>query len=282
MTPELTRPEPVERAAKVKASLAVIAAALQRFTAPAVMCSFGKDSMAVLHLVRTLKPDLPVIFHREPFEPHKYAYANRVIAEWDLAVYDFPPERTEVQEGGGEIEVMNYYSLGGGRNCALPTGVRAPLEGERFVCALRDLYGKPTGTFAYPWDAVFHGHKSADVDPVLGAVPLAADYALSVDAATAVFPLRTWTDADVWAYLEANGVPLHNQRYIKIDGRWKERSDKTHNPDYITACTACMSQDGPRAVRCPKLGGQLVQNVSSQLRRVKLPPLAYLQRVPTN
>lgn len=272
MTPELT--------AKVAAARAIIAAALGRFTAPAIMCSFGKDSMAVLHLVRQLEPDLPVIFHREPFEPRKYAYANRIIAEWNLAVYDFPPERIEVQENGNELHLMKYYPLGGGKNCGLATGVRPPLEGDKFVCGLRDLYGKPTGTFAYPWDLVFHGHKSADVDPVLGALPLFADYALNVEAATAVFPLRTWTDADVWAYLETNDVPLHADRYIKIDGRWRDRADKVHNPDYVTACTACMRSAGPRSVPCPKLQGQLVQNVSSQLRRVKLPEFAYLQPQP--
>lgn len=272
MTPELT--------AKVESARAIIATALAHFTLPAVMCSFGKDSMAVLHLVRQQR-DLPVIFHREPFQPAKYAYANRVIMEWDLTVYDFPPEKTAVQEGGGELEVMNYYSLGGGHNCALPTGVRAPLAGEKALCGLRDLYGKPTGTFAYPWNAVFHGHKSADVDPVMGAVPLHADYALNVDCATAIFPLRDWTDADVWAYLEQSGAPLHTERYLKrADGTWKERTDKTHNPDYLTACTACMRSDGPRAVPCPRLAGQLVQNISSQLRRVKLPELAYTSPQP--
>lgn len=268
MSPELTT--------KVEASTIVIRTALQRFTTPAVMCSFGKDSMAVLHLMRTINPDLPIIFHREPFQPHKYAYANRIIAEWDLTVYDFPPERTEVQEGGGEFEVMNYYPLGGGKNCALPTGFRMPLTGEKVVCGLREVYGKPTGTFNYPWNVVFHGHKNCDVDPVMGAVPLYADYALNVDCATAVFPLRTWTDADVWAYLEENKVPLHTDRYMKrTDGAWRERADKTHNPDYITACTSCMLSSNPRAVPCPKLGGQLVQNVSSQLRRAKLPAMSY-------
>lgn len=270
-----------ELAQKVEESRGVIAAALRLFRAPAVMCSFGKDSIAVLHLVRQVAPELPVIFHREPFEPHKYAYANRIIAEWDLTVYDFPPERTEVQEGGGELEVMNYYSLGGGKTCALPTGLRAPIDGEKFACALRDIYGKPTGTFEYPWDCVFHGHKSCDVDPVLGAVPLHADYALNLGCASAAFPLRHWTDADVWAYLEENQVPLHTERYIKFsNGAWRERSDKRHNPDYITACTACMRTDALRAVPCPKLGGRLVANVSSQLRRVQLPEMAYTSTQP--
>lgn len=267
MTPELST--------KVETARAIIAAALRLFRAPAVMCSFGKDSLVVLHLVREQRPDLPVIFHRLPFEPGKYAYANAMIEEWNLAVYDYPPERVGVQEGNGEMHFVSYYPLGGGHSCALATGVRAPLDGDDFVCGLRDVYGRPTGTFKFPWDAVFHGHKSTDVDPVIGAVPLHADYALNAEAASAVFPLRSWTDADVWAYLEASGMPLPTDRYIKLESGWKDRADQQHNPDYITACTACMRSAGPRAVPCPRLAGQLVQNVSSQLRRVQLPELAY-------
>ena len=38
---------------------------------PAIMSSFGKDSMVMLHLIRSLKRDLPVVFYREPFMPKK-------------------------------------------------------------------------------------------------------------------------------------------------------------------------------------------------------------------
>lgn len=261
---------------KTDHALRVIDIALGAFKNPVVMCSFGKDSMVLLSLVRQVRPSLPVIFHREAMQPHKYAFANRVISEWALKVYDYPPCRTEIQEGGGELEIVNHYQIGH-QTCALPTGIRDPGDSVPFsCCALDEIYGKPFGNFSYPWDLVFHGHKSSDVDPVLGKVPLASDFARNTESASACFPLRDFTDADVWDYTEKNYVPIHHERYEKVNGAWRERDDKTHNPDYISACTACMWSSGPKAVPCPKLNGLLVSNVSAQLRHAPKLNLSYL------
>jgi hypothetical protein len=240
---------------------------------PAVMCSFGKDSMVLLHLVRTEGFNLPVIFHREPFLPRKYYFSRKVIALWNLTIYDFPPLQTAVQEHGGNYEIVNYYPAGA-RPCLVPTGLTAPAAGEKPLCALHDIYLKPTGTFNYPWDVVFHGHKSSDVDPVYGPVPLSADFARNIDSASAAFVLRHFTDEDIWTYTERFKLPVHDERYEKADGAWRERADRTQNPDYFPACWACMVKDGG-AVPCPRLGGLETANVSAQLRWAKREEPAY-------
>lgn len=231
---------------------------------PAIMCSFGKDSMVVLHLLRSEGMNLPVIFHREPFLPRKYSYANRIIEEWNLTVYDFPANGTAVQQSGAAFEVMNYYP-GGKKGVALPTGLCAPAAGEAPLCALHDFYLKPVGAFAYPWDYVFHGHKSSDVDPIYGHVPLAADIGMNIESVSAAFPIREFTDEDVWAYIERHDVPIHVERYEKVGGAWREREDKRKNPDYFPACWGCMVQGGG-PVACPRLGGRTVSNIADQLR----------------
>jgi hypothetical protein len=260
---------------KTQAAQKLIRVALHRAERPAIMCSFGKDSMVVLHLVRSLGYRLPVIFHREPFLPRKYTFARKVIALWNLTVYDFPPLATAVQEKDGAMEIMNYYPAGA-RPCALPTGLCAPAPGERPLCALHDFYLKPTGTFNYPWDVVFHGHKSSDVDPIQGPVPLAADFARNLGTASVAFPLRHFTDEDVWAYHEQHGLPVHAERYEKTSAGWREREDKRQNPDYFPACWACMVKDGP-AVPCPRLDGALTANLSKQLRQAPRDELAYMK-----
>lgn len=262
--------------AKIDGALRVIDTALAEFKHPAIMCSFGKDSMVVLHLVQKVRPDLPVIFHREPFQPHKYAFANKVILEMGLRVYDYPASGTAVQEGGGELEIVSRYMVGRD-HCIVPTGIRPPVEGEPLVCGLADIYHKPLGAFRYPWDLVFHGHKSCDVDPVMGVVGLAADFARNVDSVSACFPIRHFTDEEVWAYTEKHKLPIHHERYEKIGQVWREREDKHHNPDYINACTACMRSDGPRAVPCPKLDGHMVANVWNQLAKAEKPSLNYIK-----
>lgn len=263
---------------KVAAAKALIEDVLAEARRPAVMSSFGKDSMVVLHLVRSSAKGktLPVIFHREPFLPRKYRFARKVIALWNLTVYDFPPQATAVQMNGDCMEVMNYYPAGA-RPCALPTGLSKPGKNEPTLCALYDFYLRPVGTFTYPWDVVFHGHKSSDVDPIMGAVPLASDFARNVDSVSAAFPLRHFTDADVWEYHRRFELPVHHERYDEANGG-KEREDKTYNPDYFPACWACMIPDGPAAVPCPRLNGLQTSNVSTQLRWAAREQPAYLQR----
>lgn len=258
---------------KEESALHLIDTALMQFKAPAVMCSFGKDSLVALHLSMRVKR-LPVIFHREPFFPRKYAYANSVIEAWDLDVYDYPPSGTAIQEKDGEVEIVNYYTIGQA-TCALPTGVIHPKEGERFICGLKDLLLKPRGTFAYPWDMVIHGHKSSDVDPFHGAVPLAADIGINLGSASPVFPIRNWTDDDVWEYIERHDLPIHHDRYEKVMGKWMESPDKTLNPDYLPACTACMRRGGG-PVRCPKFNCE-VANVSAQLPWTEPQKMAYME-----
>lgn len=249
---------------------------MRRAERPAIMCSFGKDSMVLLHLVRSEGLRLPVIFHREAFLPKKYAFSRKVIALWNLAVYDFPPLQTAVQEHAGNYEIVNYYPAGA-RPCIVPTGLTAPAGTEKPLCALHDLYLKPTGTFNYPWDVVFHGHKSSDVDPVYGPVPLAADFARNIDSASAVFPLRHFTDADVWAYHAKFDLPVHVERYEEHGGSWREKADRTHNPDYFPACWACMVKGGG-AVPCPRYEGAETANVSAQLRWAKREEFAYFDK----
>lgn len=253
----------------------VIMDGLAAYDSHVVASSFGKDSMVLVDLVRQ-HADLPVVFHREPFQPRKYQFAEGVIRDWNLRVHDFPPTSTACQEGNGEVEIVGYYQVGAAYNM-LPTGIRAPKDGEDFVCGLRDIYQRPTGAFNWPWEALFHGHKASDHDPVWGDIPINADIHQNVGSASYVFPLRHWTDEDIWRYTEENGLPVHGTRYEKVDGRWREREDKALNQDYVTACTACMSRTAPASVPCPKLGGKMVSNVSGQLRWADKVILPYMQ-----
>jgi 3'-phosphoadenosine 5'-phosphosulfate sulfotransferase (PAPS reductase)/FAD synthetase len=103
--------------------------------------------------------------------------------------------------------------------------------------------------FPYPWDLIFIGHKSSDVDPFEGAVPLNTDVA-EMGGVKLAFPLRDWPDDDVWEFIEKNHIQMQETRY---HGRL-EVEDKWHNNDYIHACTACIDpREKAHTVPCPKL-----------------------------
>jgi hypothetical protein len=226
--------------------------------------------MVVLHLVMSIRK-LKVIFHRELIQNHRYDYANRMMREWGLHVLDYPPASTALVENENEFNVVSYYQAGKAL-IYIPTGTVYEDRGADTVCALSDLYAKPTGGMAYPFDLVFHGHKTTDSDPVAGDLPLHADIVSAVDSPNSVFIIRHFTDEDVWRYIEENKIPVHTDRYEKADGKWRNKADRTNNPDYIACCYACMSKKTGNNVYCPKFGAT-VSNIADKLRWA--PPLDY-------
>jgi diphthamide synthase (EF-2-diphthine--ammonia ligase) len=59
---------------------------------PVVLWSGGKDSTAMLHLIRyEVGANLPVIQWREPGSVAATRFSDRLAAAWDLEVYDWTP-----------------------------------------------------------------------------------------------------------------------------------------------------------------------------------------------
>lgn len=268
---------PPELQEKVTAARHFIKECLGGFGAPVVMSSFGKDSMVMLHLIRLETKGLPVLFHREPHHPLKYQFANRIIEQWDLTVYDYPPEDVQVVDDaeGRVAEVINLHRAGA-RVTYLPTGLRPRVEGEPWLCGLFDLYLKPRcREYQYPWDLAFIGHKDTDVDPVLGEVPLKTRLVVYPGESTPAFayPLKDFTDEDVWEYTRVFGLPVNQLRYDPAREGHPERDDITYNPDYFRTCTACMDRDTVgQQVACPRYSS-VVPNVSATISRYDLSSL---------
>jgi hypothetical protein len=236
----------------------------------AVMCSFGKDSMALLHLAReTLDKEPPVIYYKHPYFPAKQDFANKVIKSWGLTVHDYPPFAAGVKVNDEMLELVARYGFGNNGAMDLPINTLAPVLRRNFICGLYDWILRPkAGTITFPWKAVFQGHKSSDVDPFDGPIPLKSDTA-TIGQTELVFPLRYWTNADVWDYTEQHHIPYDRSRY------WdrQELPDKWLNPDYIHACTACIDpRETRKTVPCPKLGGALVRNMGRQVVKLQQIP----------
>jgi 3'-phosphoadenosine 5'-phosphosulfate sulfotransferase (PAPS reductase)/FAD synthetase len=235
------------------------------FPSSLVCWSGGKDSMALLHIMRSMGINLPVIFFREPWQPQKYEFHDKLIRDWQLTVYSWHPQESAFQQADDEFEVQNAYQL----NTTLltcPTGIVEPVEGLPWVCAL-DIANRPKqrALEMQHFQALWIGHKGCDSDPILG-----GDAGTRIEArfvpgqSTMLFPLRDWTHADVWEYLESNNVPYDEQRYEKTAEGWGEKADKRHNVDYVHACTRCLDrrQNAAKFVSCPKLG-MTVENISN-------------------
>jgi len=241
---------------KIEAANFLIQNRLRATEKPVICLSFGKDSMVMLDLFLRAGHKLPVIYwKREHQFPEKNKFANEMIEKYDLEVYDYPPEYTRMIKKDGQIEVINFFSIGK-YTIEVPTEIAPYKDNEKFLCGLFDMYLKPTGKFNFPWDTMFIGHKDTDVDPLRGAVPLLVDeYQHDADAPTFSFPIRHFTNEDIWEYSRRFEVPQDARRYS---------GDERYNNDRYPACTACINPDNPKTVYCPKYKAE-IPNISSKV-----------------
>lgn len=234
---------------KIYNAKCVIRQMLSNSKRPAFMCSFGKDSMVLLDLLTKMEVNLPVIFYRDPAYPEKYRFADEIIREWLLEAHDYPPVAMYMAEGNGALNIVAGYQIGQG-TLLLPKNIAPGSE-----CGLKHL-ARPTGYFNYPWDAVLIGHKSSDSDNVAGSLFLRS-YVKSGEgkAPDAWFPLRHWTDADIWAYTRLYNVPQQSDRYDIAHEC--ELPSQFANSDYVHGCFACVDRRNSGCVHCPKQGKEV-------------------------
>jgi 3'-phosphoadenosine 5'-phosphosulfate sulfotransferase (PAPS reductase)/FAD synthetase len=251
-------------------------ALLRYFPEPrALMCSFGKDSMVLLHLIREVLPrtellahsyPVQVLYHRHPWFPVKHEFADSIIRSWNLEVHDYLPVACGVKTKEDMIELVARYQFGNSV-MDLPVNIEEPGNRREYACGLQWILRPKATAMTWNWKTVFIGHKSSDVDPFEGHVPLKHD-AAKVGNINLVFPLRHWTDDDVWDYIEKNNVPYDKRRYA---GRL-EVPDHWLNPDYLHACTRCVDPRTTSAdVMCPKLN-RMISNVGDKVLRLDSRP----------
>lgn len=234
----------------------------------------------LLHLLRSEGLNPSVVFFREPWQPRKYAFHDWLIREWELQIISWHPTAVAFQQRGDEIELQNGYCING-INITCPTPIGPPEDGLSWACAV-DMAQRPTQG---PLDvrpapqAVWVGHKRCDSDSVLGGdAGTRIEARVQGDGTAILFPLRDWSHAEVWEYIERFDVPYDEARYEKHEGVWRERPEKRHNADHVHACTACIDRrpEAPRFVECPKLQ-MTIENCSSRLPWIEPTKLSYME-----
>lgn len=237
--------------------------------------------MALLHLIRDTMParnigcseyPVPIVYHRHPWFPFKNRFADQTIRSWNLETYDYPPLACGVKAKPERIELVSRYALGPAGGIDIPINTEPFIARRPFVCGLQWVMRPKIAGLQWLWKNAFIGHKSSDVDPYDGAVPLKADSA-NIGGVNLVFALRHWTDSDVWDYIESNKIPYDKGRYANRS----ELPDKWNNPDYVHACTRCIDpRETSKEVMCPQTK-EMVKNVGNKVLRLEHTPV-YIEK----
>lgn len=220
-----------------------------------------------------------VIFFREPWQPWKYEFQDRIIRERDLEVYTWHPRQSAVQCEGDEFEIQNWYQFNESV-LTCPTGIVEPVDDLPMACGV-DIVQRPKQDKIEirNAEAVWVGHKGCDSDPVLGGdagTRIEARYL--PDRASMLMPLRDWTHEDVWRYIEEKDLPYDRNRYVKRGEVWGEYENQRCNADYVHACMRCLDrrEGAPKFVECPKLG-MTIENIADRMPWVEPIKLSYME-----
>lgn len=256
---------------KVEYAKQIIAMIGEQYTKPIIYTNFGKDSMVVLHLCRSLGFNWPIMFHKEPEFPIKFQYAQNIIIDWNLTCHDYPPRICSVFAGENSFEVCTHYGIGGGHDMILCGVLYKPDEyiDGKYLCAYEDLYIQPKcHKYDFVWDVGIRGDRSVDANPHTGvSIRNRRDIIHNVGGADFAFPINHFTDEEVYQYTIQNMLPINDRVYDVVNGRFVVKDDKTFSPDHRPACWECMCPGGTAAVMCPKKG-YLVNRLWDNLYKV--------------
>ena len=159
---------------------ALIAGTLADAAAPCVTSSFQAEDVVLVHLVREVRPDIPVLF-LETFHhfPQTLAYRDEIAAKWGLNLVNL--KAPEPQVGLWRTSTDD--------------------------CCARHKVGPLFGALE-GYDTWFTGLRR-DQSPSRANLQQVEPFTLKSGAVLRkVSPLADWTTRDVWQYARAHEIPL--------------------------------------------------------------------------
>jgi phosphoadenosine phosphosulfate reductase len=156
----------------------------------AVATSFQSSGLVILHMIRALRPDIPVLFLDTGFHfDETLAFKDRVTKMWDLNVVDLHGEHGSARRQA-EIHGEALYQRDPDKCCFI--NKVQPLQR-----ALQDYDGWISGL-------------RRDQSPMRSATPIVEAQLLpSGDEVMKIHPLAHWTREDVAAYVAEHAIPTH-------------------------------------------------------------------------
>lgn len=249
---------PLQRVIK---SLDAIRKAVANAKFPAIACSFGKDSLALLELCARFGLRR-VVYIEDRDEIVDEEHKQSIIKRYDLEVTQLPSGRAIFYTVHGVPYLIALTCFSPNAFMFVPTNMD-PYTGEGPYCCLDERLSAAHGVVpADPVDCLFIGFKTADwvgntcriyVDALPSetreaylarTMPTTAYWKPSPDLALCA-PLLDWSHADVWDFLDRNHLKPSSKMY---------RDDRTKHEYSHPVCYRCHDSNGPQVVQCPQYG----------------------------
>lgn len=210
---------------------------------PCALSSFGKDSMVLLWLIREQKPDIDVLYFDAFPSPTKHEFAHKIIQKWGLSVHSPVARGRDAVTNGDHLELAELHELAPGQFTYFPIEAEAEyVPDENCLCGLEKLTTEVSPECEFHFDAAFVGIRGDDVDPTWGDGAPPSYVIHRGDNFRLVYPLKNWTEKDIWQATDLLEIPQNWARY--------SRNEMAANNDYYPLCTKCLGSDS--GVICPQ------------------------------
>lgn len=176
----------------------------------AVACSWGKDSMTLLHLARSIEPDIPIFSVLTIHKPQEtFEFVVTVIQQYKIKpkifmVADTVPDIFKANDIEITLLPINQYQEQA-EKIKKETGNELYYENPDVCCTLLKVVPVRYAISALGLRAWFSGLRNTE--------GYTRKYAAEIEKVseqeTKINPLLMWTEEEVWKYIKSNKIPAH-------------------------------------------------------------------------
>jgi len=179
---------------------------------PSIACSFGKDSMVLLHLVLRFKRDIAVCFHNTGVQyKETFEYRDKILELWNISNYHETKPIMSFWKCVDKYGFPDFRRMGKGR-------FRKSQGKDRSPRCCYYLKEKPARDYIKQnnIDLEFVGLQASEsMVRRLSFFREGEAYDSKTYRCRIVRPLMIWNDEDIWNYHEEHGIP-RNPIYDKM------------------------------------------------------------------
>lgn len=180
---------------KIEESKSILKEAISKYKKIAVACSFGKDSMVILHLALQIKPDIEVFSVLTPMKPKEtFEYKDYIQKLWNLNLKVYMSDQEPIK---------NLWETNPDECCEIfkvePTK-KAIKNLDAWITGLRRTEGRTRTDYEA-------------FEPCGNALTRISGNEIQTSLMK-VNPILDWTETDIWRYLAIYNIPV-NPAYKK-------------------------------------------------------------------